>query len=344
MIVAALIAAVAADRAAYPIPPEPLRQLVQESQLIVTSTVRAWRTEDGTDAGRPRWGDDIPTGEANDGDVPPLVTLEVGEKLKGDPGAKPLVLRNEILVTCPAPARYVVGSTVLAFLDGDAKRGFTTHALSYGSKALNKDELALYVSRVKMQLAIDALEDGPEKLTKQVEWLVACAEQPATRWEGAYDLDESRRAAAAATEDAAKDAETKRADFFRQLTLEQRQRLLTSLIAARNDRPAPAKRRRDIDDCDENDAVECLARLLCRAVDPRIVDGIVERLRALASGAANPADGEPGDLVAALARLDPRPGVRLAVAKFQAADSGLDSVERRQQRAAALQALLALYP
>jgi hypothetical protein len=56
----------------------------------------------------------------------------------------------------------------------------------HAAKDLSDTDLDVYVKRVE-ELARILKEKNPDK--KQiVEWLVRCAEEPATRWEGAYDL------------------------------------------------------------------------------------------------------------------------------------------------------------
>jgi hypothetical protein len=82
------------------------------------------------------------------------------------------------------------GERYLFFLDrreeGD---GYAVDDQSYGIKQLSGDDLKVYLERMK-ELA-DLTRQQPEDKHALVEWLVRCAEEPATRWEGAYELSES---------------------------------------------------------------------------------------------------------------------------------------------------------
>jgi hypothetical protein len=78
----------------------------------------------------------------------------------------------------------------LFFLDRrEAGDGYEVNDESYGIKQLSGDDLKVYLERMK-ELA-DLMRQQPEDKHALVEWLVRCAEQPATRWEGAYELLES---------------------------------------------------------------------------------------------------------------------------------------------------------
>ena len=58
--------------------------------------------------------------------------------------------------------------------------------MSYGLKKLSDADLKVYVSRIEELASI--MKAGKPSDTEIVEWLVRCAEEPATRWEGAYEL------------------------------------------------------------------------------------------------------------------------------------------------------------
>lgn len=85
------------------------------------------------------------------------------------------------------PESYAEGKRLLLFLiereEGD---GFELVDESYGAKDLSDDALKVYVTRIE-ELARIMSAPKPDK-AEIVEWLVRCAEEPATRWEGAYEL------------------------------------------------------------------------------------------------------------------------------------------------------------
>ena len=226
----------------YPITPRPLRLLVKEAPFIVTARVEA------VDPGNVR------------GYMVETVRLEVLECLKNDPATRTIV-QSIGQPICPAPPRYRPQTNALVFLERDDEGRFFTYALSYGAKTLGDEGLEVYVERVREQLAIERIEDETEKRNAQVEWLVRCAEHPATRWEGAYELwpagDHS--------------AETDqyhenygRPEFHRALSTAQRIRLLDALIAGKS----------------TNEADRCVEQLLLADSDPDMVPPLVERLLA----------------------------------------------------------------
>ncbi len=85
------------------------------------------------------------------------------------------------------PGGSTNGDTVLAFLkernDGD---GYEVIDTSSGIKKLSEADLSIYLQRIEELAAITPKAKPDTALI--VEWLVRCAEQPATRWEGAYEL------------------------------------------------------------------------------------------------------------------------------------------------------------
>lgn len=88
---------------------------------------------------------------------------------------------------CPAPARYEEGTTVLAFLDKQ-KKDYVTHALSYGSKTIGTKAFEAYKSRIIELQNILKIKDEDEKAEQTIDWLVTCAVDSHTRWEGIYEL------------------------------------------------------------------------------------------------------------------------------------------------------------
>lgn len=157
---------------AYPIPSRPLRRLVIDAEFIVVAAVEktAIRHEE-----KDHWASG-------------MATLRISSILKGHRDAKVISVYFAAFVMCPAPARYVEGKTVLAFLNRRKNgEGYRTYALSYGAKTPDNADMKVYVARVKELLAI-LKEDGGKQTARTVDWLVRCAEHPATRWEGLRDL------------------------------------------------------------------------------------------------------------------------------------------------------------
>ena len=218
---------------AYPIPPVPLRKLCKEASVIVVAEVAGIRV--GTR---------------------PVAELYVDESLKGHPGS--VVYVNVWLDGgCPAPARYSSGKRVLAFLIEDDDGNYVTESLSYGSKEIADDRsLAVYRQRIREMIHIQDEPEGDARLERTVEWLVACAEDPVTRWEGAYEL--FRSGDRMSTYDGAPPEK-----FAELLTLDQEKRLLEALIASEG-----------------IDAGElCLIQHFQGVDDRRFVPFLVERLR-----------------------------------------------------------------
>jgi hypothetical protein len=120
-------------------------------------------------------------------------SLMVSSTLKGD--GEPVVNVYHFIYgdqETPFPR----GENLLVFL----KHGGTMGALksaggyeladfSHGIKKLSSSELDVYVQRIN-ELAQLSHEQPPNQ-EELVEWLVRCAEDPATRWEGAFDLASS---------------------------------------------------------------------------------------------------------------------------------------------------------
>ncbi len=191
---AALTCAFAIQRSlACPIPPpQPLRSLYKVSDRVVVARVGAkdvLKTVNQVAFVR--------------------VALHVTENVKGTPvqlvhlydtefvGAEAEKDEEPVTVNLfygrPRP-RLKRGERYLFFLDrreeGD---GYVVDDQSYGIKQLSGDDLKVYLERIK-ELA-DLMRQQPEDKHALVEWLVRCAEEPATRWEGAYELSESADAA-----------------------------------------------------------------------------------------------------------------------------------------------------
>jgi hypothetical protein len=232
-----VMALLLADVSAYPIPPQTLRMLTNDSELIVVARVEnVARLGKGYD--EDYWGT-------------AMARLEVISAVKG-------VARNQYInviypadLACPAPPHYEIGDTVLAFLTpSESSSDYITVGLSYGSKSLNATEIGIYSARIHELIEIEKQTDPDARLLQLIEWLVLCAEHPATRWEGAYDLINSHRMKMVEEELGEKVVEIapgqyaaenrlygleqkgKTIDFSVMLTLYQKRRLADSLYSA----------------------------------------------------------------------------------------------------------------
>lgn len=158
---------------AYPISPRPLRQLVTESQhIIVGYVVKTYDKKTDKDD----WGSKI-------------ARIAVLENLQG-------IIKNDTIeiefnpnMICPAPDRYFDSTYVISFVNKDKKSGkFYTHALNYGAKTLKKEEIEIYKQRISEIQQILKISDTDKQRIETVEWLVKCAENETTRWEGTFEL------------------------------------------------------------------------------------------------------------------------------------------------------------
>jgi hypothetical protein len=86
-----------------------------------------------------------------------------------------------------SPYAFAKDDVLLVFLSPDDK-GDGYHAADYerGVKRLSPDDLKVYVSRLE-ELALIMRHEKPDAAAL-TEWLVRCAEEPATRWEGVFEL------------------------------------------------------------------------------------------------------------------------------------------------------------
>ncbi|AZA51762.1 hypothetical protein EG348_01405 [Chryseobacterium sp. G0201] len=119
-----------------------------------------------------------------------VAVLKANEVLKGK------ITNTQIIevyfspdMSCPAPAYYEKGTFTLAFLDKkDTDNTYSTYALSYGSKTLDKKDYSIYRSRILEMKNILTINSEEEKQSKTVDWLVECALEKVTKWEGTYEL------------------------------------------------------------------------------------------------------------------------------------------------------------
>lgn len=179
-------AAAATAAASCPVePPMPLRMLFRVSERIVVARA-------GEPAGY--------AGAENENQR--RTAFDVTESLKGDPGEKRLQVYHWMAPGYPDfSGNFRAGETVLLFLRPAAdveEYGYEVVDIRYGAKRLAEDDLKVYLKRIE-ELGWLTRQEPPAH-DELAEWLVRCAEEPATRWEGAYELDVSRRVAAAQDE------------------------------------------------------------------------------------------------------------------------------------------------
>lgn len=154
----------------FPIEPVPLRKLVMSSGLIVIGYVRTFSENE------------------NKFNFYDKASIEIIEILKGSLDERFITLKMDIDLACPAPAVYYDSTYTIAFLKRNSKGEFYTNSLFYGSKTLSLTEIEIYKSRIKELQSILLIADSTENKKQSIDWLVKCAENPVTRWEGVYEL------------------------------------------------------------------------------------------------------------------------------------------------------------
>ncbi len=161
--------------------PVPLRELFTTSQRVVVA-----RAAQSTL---------LPTEKVDDSyeQTPLRTTFYVTKTLKGEGQEEQVIHTYKWLWgdDRAVPEDYQEGKTLLLFLskrqEGD---GYELSSETYGAKNLSEEDLKIYVKRLE-ELAAILREEKPDK-QKLVEWLVRLIEEPATRWEGAYELSASQ--------------------------------------------------------------------------------------------------------------------------------------------------------
>ena len=158
--------------------PQPLRTLYNNSELIVLGRV-------GNTERLQREGSAVLT----------KTPLKISSTLKGQTRKSTVYVYNWTYGEDAAQQPFATGDDVLVFLKRRQDRqtskvldGYEVDYPRYGVKKLSAADLAIYVSRIKELNEIKQTDvDSPEI----AEWLVRCVEEPATRWEGAYELASS---------------------------------------------------------------------------------------------------------------------------------------------------------
>src|SRR5262249_1367704 len=146
-----------------------LRELYDESELIVVGRAAGSSTSGVADSGQVK------------------TRYQVASVIKGKSR------RQQISVTHygSTDASFAEGKTALLFLskgnseNGGSRGGYVLADFSTGIKALPQPDIDIYVERIR---DLEAIERRDHTAADIIEWLVQCAEDPATRWEGANEL------------------------------------------------------------------------------------------------------------------------------------------------------------
>ncbi len=178
LLISGMLVVSSIDAAAYPITPRPLRKMISESEYIIIAFVRKVT---GPEIRQGKKGMEV------DFDSPTIAELRIIDVLKGRIRDSVILVPYEANWICPAPPHFEEQSHALVFLD-KTKGEFDVHALSYGVKTMSLEELQVYKARIKEMQDILLFNDKDDKFFATTEWLVRCAENPATRHEGTYEL------------------------------------------------------------------------------------------------------------------------------------------------------------
>jgi len=174
-----LIIGLVVNTLALPIPSRPLRQLVMESEHIIVGYVVKTFDKDKKQ-GLDEFG--YPSRPSDK-----IAQISISEQLQGKIEPKMIEVIFNPHVICPEPTEYFDSTYVIAFLD--KKVGlYETHALNYGVKTLTEAEIKVYKKRILEIQTILKNTNKTQQFTETVEWLVKCAENETTCWEGVYEL------------------------------------------------------------------------------------------------------------------------------------------------------------
>jgi hypothetical protein len=155
--------------------PQPLRQLFSQSDLIAVVTV----------------GDSVNVESENadkeDSERRTLRTsLSVSSAIRNEGSESVVYLYRQLYGE--EPDEFKPGEQLLVFLDRrNVGNGYEARQNWYAIKRLKSEELSVYLERMR---ELEELLQKEKPATSEIlEWLVKCVEHPATRWEGAYELN-----------------------------------------------------------------------------------------------------------------------------------------------------------
>ncbi len=115
------------------------------------------------------------------------VKLAVKEVLQGNLMLDTIKVSYRPSLVCAATPHYSLGTTVLTFLKKN-EAGYLPNPLTCGAKILDSTAYSIYKQSIKAFQSISKIEDKEKQLDQTVDWLIKCAGEPITHWEGAYDL------------------------------------------------------------------------------------------------------------------------------------------------------------
>lgn len=201
---------------AYPISPRPLRKLVIESDCIVQAYV--------IELGQEKVKQEKKKRNVYNELTSYYALLLIREVWQGKINTDTIKIYYPAGLICPAPPRFEEHTEIIAFLDKNDE-GWSVHALSYGVKTFyQKEGIEAYKKKISEMQEILLLKESPGKQNAIVEWLVSCAENEYTRWEGVYEL--SPQSDFMSYYD--RDGDAAKGIY---ISLQQRQRLFTALLA-----------------------------------------------------------------------------------------------------------------
>lgn len=160
-------------------PPQTLRMLyVQSSEIVIAHVGKTEVTKTISD------------GEDESVISHLRTALLVSSTLKGE--SQPVVYVNHVMYQDYKDrlSAATEDKNLLVFLFKEPESEDYSVDMNYGLKELSDADLAVYVSRISELASI--MKGGTPSDTAMVEWLVRCAEESATRWEGSYELTMSQ--------------------------------------------------------------------------------------------------------------------------------------------------------
>lgn len=183
LIITLLLILIGTSAFSYPITPQPLSTLIEKSEIIVVATIEnpeqilKYYDEELKDTMIILGGEKI-------------AKLHIKEILKGEPENQSYInVSYNSSTICPEPPHYPDKKTVIAFLYKNERGEYRTQGLSYGSRIMgNEEKLSVFRTKIREYIKILSIEDKGEKESAMLEWLVECAENKYTRWDGARKL------------------------------------------------------------------------------------------------------------------------------------------------------------
>ncbi|MFV8342141.1 hypothetical protein [Flavobacterium sp. XS2P39] len=151
--------------------------------------------------------------------------IKILKTFKGHSITKDIYVYFDSGMICPEPDNYEKHTKVLCFLEANRDTtvgGFFAPGLSYASKKITSDDAEkCYEKRINEFSKIVALNDRSNQDYEIAEWLVKCAENTLTRYDGTADLLKSF--------DYAKNREL--TDYRKSLSKSQKERLFNCFIS-----------------------------------------------------------------------------------------------------------------